>query len=176
MTPLKALTLLLLPTALVGFLSRAPARGRARGRGSARGRARSPLNMMALDEFMRRQLDGMQRTFDELTARLADDDVIADPTLLRTVSSQRAQAEEAVSAYLEYTSVDAQLADARELFNSAGDDAEMREMARDEVKELEARATGLEAALQVLLLPKDPNDERNVMVEVRAGIAGGGRG
>ena len=132
--------------------------------------------MMALDEFMRRQLDGMQRTFDELTARLADDDVIADPALLRTVSSQRAQAEEAVSAYLEYTSVDAQLADARELFNSAGDDAEMREMARDEVKELEARATGLEAALQVLLLPKDPNDERNVMVEVRAGIAGGGRG
>ena len=117
------------------------------------------------------QLDGMQRTFDALTARLADDDVIADPALLRTVSSQRAQAEEAVSAYLEYTSVYAQLADARELFNAAGDDAEMREVARDEVKELEARASGLEAALQVLLLPKDPNDERNVMVEVRGSRA-----
>ena len=58
--------------------------------------------MMALDEFMREQLEGMQRTFDELTARLADDDVIGDPTLLRTVSSQRARAEEAVLTYQSY--------------------------------------------------------------------------
>jgi len=59
-----------------------------------------------------------------------------------------------------------------ELFQEAGDDAEMREMARAEMKEIEPRMEQLEKSIQILLLPKDPNDDRNVMVEIRAGTGG----
>lgn len=61
---------------------------------------------------------------------------------------------------------------ARDLFQEAGDDAEMREMAREEIKEIDARMDELQDEIQILLLPKDPNDDRNVMLEIRAGTGG----
>ena len=61
---------------------------------------------------------------------------------------------------------------ARELFQEAENDAELREMARSEIKEIEPRMEELEAQIQILLLPKDPNDDRNVMLEIRAGTGG----
>lgn len=72
----------------------------------------------------------------------------------------------------QYCQLDSELEGATELFQEAGDDAEMREMARSEVKEIEARMEELEANIKVLLLPKDPNDERNCMLEIRAGTGG----
>lgn len=58
------------------------------------------------------------------------------------------------------------------MFQEAGDDVEMKEMAREEMKTIEKRMDELEAEIQILLLPKDPNDDRNVMLEIRAGTGG----
>ncbi len=64
------------------------------------------------------------------------------------------------------------LVGAKELFQDAGDDPEMKEMAREEMKEIEPQMEALEAKIQILLLPKDPNDDRNCMLEIRAGTGG----
>jgi peptide chain release factor 1 len=61
---------------------------------------------------------------------------------------------------------------AKELFQDAGDDPEMKEMAREEMKEIEVRMDELQEKIKVLLLPVDPNDDRNVMLEIRAGTGG----
>jgi peptide chain release factor 1 len=65
-----------------------------------------------------------------------------------------------------------ELAGAKELFQEAGDDADMKEMAREEMKEIEPRMNELEENIKVLLLPRDPNDDRNVLLEIRAGTGG----
>jgi len=127
---------------------------------------------MALDDAMKSRLDGIRRSFQALTERLGDPDVIADSNLLRKVMKDRSQSEEVVMAYDEYSQLDVELEGAEELFQDAGDDAEMREMARAEMKEIEARMEVLETEIKLLLLPKDPNDERNCMLEIRAGTGG----
>ncbi|KAL7500156.1 hypothetical protein ACHAWT_008639 [Skeletonema menzelii] len=127
---------------------------------------------MALDDAMKSRLDGIRRSFQALTERLGDPDVISDSNLLRKVMKDRSQSEEVVMAYEEYSQLDVELEGAQELFQDAGDDAEMREMARAEIKEIEARMEVLEGEIKILLLPKDPNDDRNCMLEIRAGTGG----
>ncbi len=127
---------------------------------------------MALDDAMKSRLEGIRRSFQALTERLGDPDVISDSNLLRKVMKDRSQSEEVVMAYEEYAQLDVELEGAQELFQDAGDDAEMREMARAEIKEIEARMEVLESEIKVLLLPKDPNDDRNCMLEIRAGTGG----
>ena len=127
---------------------------------------------MALDDAMKSRLEGIRRSFQALTERLGDPDVISDSNLLRKVMKDRSQSEEVVMAYEEYSQLDVELEGAQELFQDAGDDAEMREMARAEIKEIEARMEVLEDEIKVLLLPKDPNDDRNCMLEIRAGTGG----
>eukprot|EP00980_Cylindrotheca_fusiformis_P003402 scaffold758_cov104-Cylindrotheca_fusiformis.AAC.1 len=128
---------------------------------------------MALDEGMQSRLDGIRRSYQALTERLGDPDVIADSKLLQKVMSDRAQSEEVVLVYDEYCQLQEELEGAKELFNEAGnDDADMKEMARSEIKEIEPQLDALEAKMKVLLLPKDPNDDRNIMLEIRAGTGG----
>jgi len=121
---------------------------------------------------METQLDEIARSFEELTARLADPDVVSDAAALRRIAQQRSKAEETVTTYDTYKRVTSELADSKALFEEATDDAELRELAREETRELEAQQSDLERELQVLLLPSDPNDERNVMLEIRAGAGG----
>ncbi|KAL7543138.1 hypothetical protein ACHAXR_012434 [Thalassiosira sp. AJA248-18] len=121
---------------------------------------------------MKTRLDGIRRSYQALTERLADPDVIANSNLLRQVMKDRSQSEEVVLAFDEYCRLDAELEGAVELFQEAGDDAEMREMARSEMKTIEAELEELDAKITILLLPKDPNDERNCMLEIRAGTGG----
>ena len=125
---------------------------------------------MALDEQMEARLEGITRSYNALTERLGDPDVIADSNLLRQVMSDRAQSEEVVQAYQEYCNFKQEWEEAKELFQ--GNDAEMKEMARAEMKEIEPQMEQLEAKITLLLLPKDPNDSRNVMLEIRAGTGG----
>ena len=127
---------------------------------------------MVLDAAMESRLDGIRRSYKAMTERLGDPDVLADSNLLRKVMSDRSQSEEAVMAYEEYMTFKGELEGAKELFQEAGDDAEMREMARAEMKEIEPKMDALEKLITVLLLPKDPNDSRNVMLEIRAGTGG----
>uniref|UniRef100_A0A7S3P9F9 Prokaryotic-type class I peptide chain release factors domain-containing protein n=1 Tax=Amphora coffeiformis TaxID=265554 RepID=A0A7S3P9F9_9STRA len=127
---------------------------------------------MALDEAMMSRLENIRRSYNALTERLGDPDVISDSNLLQKVMSDRSQSEEVVLAYEEYSQMLEDLAGARELFQEAGDDADMREMAREEMKELEPKLEELEERMKILMLPKDPNDNRNVMLEIRAGTGG----
>lgn len=140
--------------------------------GGPTGPAPTTALRMALDAPMVGRLDGIRRSYRALTERLGDPDVLEDARLLQKVMSDRARSEDVVAAYDEYTRLWEELCGARELFQEAGDDADLREMARAEVKALEPRLDELETEIKLLLLPKDPNDDRNVMVEIRAGTGG----
>lgn len=130
------------------------------------------LLFMALDDAMKSRLDGIRRSYQALTERLADPDVIANSNLLRQVMKDRSQSVDVVMAFDEYCRLETERQGAQELFQEAGDDAEMREMARSEMKSIESELDELETTIKILLLPKDPNDDRNCMLEIRAGTGG----
>jgi len=117
-------------------------------------------------------LSNIRRSYMALTERLGDPDVIADSNLLRQVMRDRSKSEDVVTAYEEYTRLSEELEGAKELFQEASDDPDLKEMARAEMKEIEPQLDELEKKITLLLLPKDPNDDRNVMVEIRAGTGG----
>ena len=94
----------------------------------------------------------------------------ADYQRVAELAQERAQLEPLVAAYREYRAVQEQLEQARAL--AAGDDRELRSLAQAETKELEPRLAELEERLRTLLLPRDPRDDRNVIVEIRAGTGG----
>lgn len=104
--------------------------------------------------------------------QLADPSLLSNPRELTRLTKARAALEPVVDAYDEWTLSTTSLAEAKEMFADATDDAEMREMAREEITALETNLNSLEESLKLLLLPKDPNDEKNCMLEVRAGTGG----
>jgi len=106
-----------------------------------------------------------------LLAEQADPEVAVDPNRSREVAIKIAEIADVVAAFGEYRGVAEELEGAREILAEADDD-EMREMAQVEVDELSGRAAALEEQLKVLLLPVDPNDQRNVILEIRAGTGG----
>uniref|UniRef100_A0A7S3REU4 Prokaryotic-type class I peptide chain release factors domain-containing protein n=1 Tax=Strombidinopsis acuminata TaxID=141414 RepID=A0A7S3REU4_9SPIT len=112
----------------------------------------------------------MRKVHDELTARLEDPSVQQNVEEMLRVTRERARLEAVVDALDSYEACQTRLADAKELFND--EDTEMREMARAEMKEVEQQMEELDERMKVLLLPSDPNDERNVMLEIRAGTGG----
>jgi len=118
------------------------------------------------------RLNGIKRSYNALTERLGDPDVIANSNLLMKIMSDRSKSEEVVEVFDEYTRLAEELDGAEELFQEAGDDVDMKEMARAEMKEIEVQMEELGEKIQVLLLPVDPNDDRNVMLEIRAGTGG----
>ena len=125
-----------------------------------------------MDESTEARLENIRRSYLALTERLGDPDVLEDASLLRKIMSDRSQSEEVVAAYEEYITMKEELEGARELFQLTGDDPDMKEMARAEMKDLEAKMNELEGKITLLLLPKDPNDNRNVLLEIRAGTGG----
>ena len=106
-----------------------------------------------------------------LQTEQADPEVAVDQHRSREVAIKLAEIADVVKVYGEYRSVLSELEGAREILTEA-DDAEMRSMAEMEIEELESRSTELEARLKVMLLPEDPNDQRNVILEIRAGTGG----
>ncbi len=117
------------------------------------------------------KLEDVARRFEALNDKLADPDVAGRPGEYQKVAKERAGLEEVVEAYRAWKTATAELADSRALLESESD-PEMRALAKDEVDALEARVEGLEGRIKILLLPKDPNDEKNVILEVRAGTGG----
>jgi peptide chain release factor 1 len=120
---------------------------------------------------MREALDKAKARFDELTTRLADPAVAVDPSELRKVSKERSSLEALVTAARRYDEVLRQIAENSALVRSEKD-AELVAMARAEVDELEGERGRLEVELPKLLLPADPLDHKNVIVEIRAGTGG----
>ena len=117
------------------------------------------------------RLAEIERRYQGLLDQQADPEIAVDPARYREVAKKAAEIEPVVAAYRAWRRVDADLAGAREVLADA-DDPEMRELAGLEVGELEERLEELEQQLKLLLLPEDPNDRRNVILEVRAGTGG----
>ncbi|AIN61918.1 peptide chain release factor 1 [Pseudomonas soli] len=116
------------------------------------------------------KLDTLQDRFEELTALLGDAEVISDQTRFRAYSREYAEVEPVIGAYKEWRKVQDDLEGAQALLKDA--DPDLREMAVEEVREAKELLVGLESQLQRMLLPKDPNDGRNVFLEIRAGTGG----
>ena len=112
----------------------------------------------------------VEARYEELTRLISDASVQADPPTYRTHTKALAEMQDLVDRYRDYKVAAQSLAETRELA-SAGD-AEMKELAADEIRTLEAQMSALEAEMQTLLIPKDPNDNRNVVLEIRAGTGG----
>ncbi|KAB8127173.1 peptide chain release factor 1 [Gracilibacillus oryzae] len=117
------------------------------------------------------RLESLEARYDKLNELLSDPEVINDSKKLREYSKEQSDLQDVITAYREYKDVTAQLDDAKEMLEDDLDD-EMREMTKMEITELSEQKEELEAKLKVLLLPKDPNDDKNVIMEVR-GAAGG---
>lgn len=117
------------------------------------------------------RLGAVEERYEKLTELLCDPAVMNDPAKLREYSKEQSDMQETVEAYREYKSVNDQLKDAKSMLEEKLDD-EMREMVKMELEELAQQKEELEERLHVLLLPKDPNDDKNVIIEIR-GAAGG---
>lgn len=116
------------------------------------------------------KLDNLDERYQEVAALLSDSETIADQNRFRDLSKEYAELEPVVKAYLDYRDVIDNLQEAKLLLKDS--DPDMRAMAQDELAEAESQRAPLELSLERLLLPKDPNDEKNVFLEIRAGTGG----
>jgi peptide chain release factor 1 len=116
------------------------------------------------------KLRSVESRYDELMAQLGTSEVQANPVEYRKAAKTLSEIEPLVQAFREFKEVERGIAGATELAHGA--DADMRELAEDELKSLVERKGTLEQKLKILLIPKDPNDEKNVLLEIRAGTGG----
>ena len=117
------------------------------------------------------KLEGLARQYDDVGRQLGTPEVLGDPAQMRRLGREFARLEPVVEAFRVLVQVRAELADARQM-RDAEQDEEMRTLAREEIAQLETRETTLIEDLKLSLLPRDPNDDRNVIVEIRAGAGG----
>ena len=120
---------------------------------------------------MLEKLKGIKERYEQLTALLSDPAVIGDQNRYRELSKEQAGLTDIVNAYDEYMAADAEIESCKAMLEEA-DDAAMREMIHEELNELNAKENELSEQLKVMLLPKDPNDDKDVIIEVRAGTGG----
>ena len=124
------------------------------------------------ESYLLEKLASVETTFQELTRRLADPDIATNPDELQKVARMRSSLEETVVTYQEWQKTQEDLQGAREIYKESNTDPEMKELAGMEIEELEHKLEELENRLKVLLLPRDPNDDKNIMLEIRAGTGG----
>ncbi|HXH32449.1 MAG TPA: peptide chain release factor 1 [Bacteriovoracaceae bacterium] len=117
------------------------------------------------------KLEAVIRRFEILTERLSDPSLYDRVTELRETNTERSNIEPLVIKFREYKKLKTDIDDNKDIVHNEKDE-EMREMAKEELSELEAKLPVLEQELKMLLLPKDPNDDRNVILEIRAGAGG----
>src|SRR5437016_4074159 len=117
------------------------------------------------------KLDQLGARYDELTQQLSTPDAVSDSARFQKLAKQHAELEEIVAKHREYKQIEKDLAGARQIVLEA-EDAEMKQLAHEEEKHLAARKEAVERELKLLLLPKNPNDEKNVLLEIRAGTGG----
>jgi len=117
------------------------------------------------------KLDQLGTRYDELTQQLSTAEVASDSARFQKIAKQHAELEEIVAKHREFKQLEKDLAGAHQMVVE-NEDAEMKQMALDEEKQLIARKEIVERELKLLLLPKDPNDEKSVIVEIRAGTGG----
>jgi len=121
---------------------------------------------------MLEKLAFLEDKYEDLGAQLSDPEVINQQSLWQKLVKEHAELEEIVTCYREYMETRKAVDETKTILFDKSMEDELREMARMELTELEDKVTSLEEQLQILLLPKDPNDDKNVIVEVRAGTGG----
>jgi peptide chain release factor 1 len=121
-----------------------------------------------LDDLLLGKLGAVERRYDELGAKLADPAVLANRQTTQKLSKEHSDLRELVEAFRVHRDLGTRIGEARDLQR----DPEMRDLARDEEQKLGAEQRTLEERIKLLLLPKDPNDEKNIMLEIRAGAGG----
>ena len=117
------------------------------------------------------RLEDVAKRFDEIEQEMADPATSRNPSRLQALAREHSSLQEKINLLIEYRSASDQLQQASEVFDDADDD-EMRELAQMEVAELREQIEQIEANAKRALLPRDPNDERNVIIEIRAGAGG----
>ncbi|MGH6623390.1 MAG: PCRF domain-containing protein, partial [Burkholderiaceae bacterium] len=117
---------------------------------------------------MKTKLEHLSGRLGEIDTLLASEGAARDMNRFRALGQERAEIEPVVTLFHDYSRADADLREAQQMLS----DPEMKALAEDEITSAKARIETLEANLQRLLLPKDPNDERNIFLEVRAGTGG----
>lgn len=117
------------------------------------------------------RLQAVEDRYERLNELLSDPEIVNDPKKLREYSKEQSDIQETVEVYREYKDIRSQYQDAKEMLEEKLD-PDMREMVKEEISELEDKVEELEAHLKILLIPKDPNDDKNVIMEIR-GAAGG---
>ena len=120
---------------------------------------------------MLEKLEQIETRYEELTQELSSPELLANPSAYGKAAKQHRAMGEVVQKYQQWKSLKTELAGARELYDTS-DDEEMREMARLEMETLQMRLEATDKELKLLLIPSDPNDEKNVIVEIRAGTGG----
>ena len=126
---------------------------------------------MTDDHGLDGKLEDLARQYDDVSTQLATPEVLGDPGAMRRLGRELSRLEPVVGAYRELVDVRTQLEGARHM-RDAEPDEELKTLAREEIASLETRETALLDDLRVSLLPRDPNDDRNVIVEIRAGAGG----
>src|SRR5712664_147831 len=117
------------------------------------------------------KLDQLGTRYDELTQELSSAEIVSDSARFQKVAKQQSELGEIVAKHREFKQIEKDLAGAHQMLVEA-EDPEMKQMAHDEEKDLTARKEMIERDLKLLLLPKDPLDEKSVIVEIRAGTGG----
>ena len=123
-----------------------------------------------MKETVIRKLEGLMERYEEVQALLGEPDVVSDQEKFRSLTKEYAQLGEVVASFRRYQQAEADLQAIEEML--AGDDAEMKAMAQEELADAKQLIEQVEAELQVLLLPKDPKDDSNCFLEIRAGAGG----
>ncbi len=116
------------------------------------------------------KLEQLEKRFEELTQQMADPAVIGDAERYRKVTKEHSELAELVGKFREWRQVDNSLSQARSMLQES--DPELKEMAEEEVARLTPEQEKLEEEIKILLLPKDPNDDKNIVLEIRAGTGG----
>ncbi len=117
------------------------------------------------------RLEDAQMRFEEILALLSDPEIAGDPRRFQSLMREQAELTPVVETYKEYKQCNQDIEDSLTLLREESDE-DLKELAKEELTESKARLEELEQKLKVLLLPKDPNDEKNVIVEIRAGTGG----
>lgn len=123
-----------------------------------------------MKDFLRTQLEKYAERLQDIESLLAQPDIMADMQAFTDLSREHAEVSPVAGRYSRYRQREQDVAAAQEMLDS--DDVEMRELAQEEIAEAQEEMTALEAELQRLLLPKDPDDKRNAFIEIRAGTGG----
>ena len=121
---------------------------------------------------MLEKLSEVEKHFDEISDKLFDPNIISDMEQYKSLMKEQKTLSPIVEKYREYKKAESDLEEAKQMLDDGGLDKEMREMVLSEIEDGKAKVESLTEELKILLLPKDPNDDKNVIVEIRGGAGG----